>query len=111
MALACATRHTLSNTWFDLQMTIASMAHDAEAQFIPPGLQVEIYPGTEVMRDFEGSHFTHSHNDREGMVLVPQPSHSPDDPLVNDMTVALLSTFGLLAAELVANLEMDCRGY
>ncbi|KAH7160464.1 serine/threonine kinase 16 [Dactylonectria estremocensis] len=54
------------------------MARDPEAQ---ARISVEIYPGTELMEDYLGSHLTHSQNDRAGTVLVPQPSHNSDDPL------------------------------
>jgi hypothetical protein len=57
------------------------MARDTEAQDIAP--EVEIYPGTEIMEDYLGSHLTHSHGDGSGMVLIPQPTHNADDPLVS----------------------------
>ncbi|KAH6880728.1 serine/threonine kinase 16 [Thelonectria olida] len=46
---------------------------------MPP--DVEIYPGTEIMEDYLGSHLTHSHSDGSGMVLIPQPTRNADDPL------------------------------
>ena len=42
---------------------------------------VEIYPGTEVMKETEGHHLARS-SGRSGVVLVPQPSRDPHDPLV-----------------------------
>lgn len=48
------------------------------------GTDVEIVPGTEIMRDTADKHFVHAHNSSGGTVLVPQPTASPHDPLVSD---------------------------
>lgn len=45
-------------------------------------LGTQIYPGTEIMRDVGSHHFVHSSAQSE-LVLVPQPSNSPHDPLVS----------------------------
>ncbi|KAJ2893261.1 serine/threonine kinase 16 [Zalerion maritima] len=45
------------------------------------GHHVEMYPGTEIMEDYAGSHLVHSHNDKRGAVLIPHPSDNLDDPL------------------------------
>ena len=44
-------------------------------------LNVEIIPGTEVMRDVGSHHFVKS-SGKSDRVLVPQPSEDPHDPLV-----------------------------
>jgi hypothetical protein len=49
-------------------------------------LHLELLPGTEVMTDVEGIHFVHDHHtghaEKNGVVLIPQPSGDPHDPLV-----------------------------
>ncbi|KAK4505442.1 hypothetical protein PRZ48_003405 [Zasmidium cellare] len=44
-------------------------------------LDVEILPGTEVMKDVGDVHFAHANGAGRGSVLVPQPSNNPNDPL------------------------------
>jgi hypothetical protein len=44
---------------------------------------IEILPGTEVMADIAGAHFVHASNAPSNVVLVPQPSNDPSDPLVS----------------------------
>lgn len=59
------------------------MYRDTEAQGIAPDVKVELYPGTEIMgEDLVNGHLIHRHNNRDGVVLVPQPSRNSDDPLV-----------------------------
>lgn len=48
-------------------------------------LNVEILPGTEVMRDVGSHHFVKSSANSD-KVLVPQPSADPNDPLVSGKT-------------------------
>ena len=43
-------------------------------------LNVEIIPGTEILTDLEATHFIRG--GRKGVVLVPQPTTDPRDPLV-----------------------------
>lgn len=45
-------------------------------------LDIKIYPGTEIMRDVGSHNFIKSSANGDA-VLVPQPSPSPHDPLVN----------------------------
>lgn len=45
-------------------------------------LHVEMLPGTEILTDIGNTHRIHAHNVAESTVLIPQPSLSPDDPLV-----------------------------
>lgn len=59
------------------------MYRDTEAQGPASDVEVEFYPGTEIMgEDLGGNHLIHGHNNRDGVVLVPQPSANSDDPLV-----------------------------
>ncbi|KAL5371972.1 hypothetical protein DPSP01_013850 [Paraphaeosphaeria sporulosa] len=44
-------------------------------------VDVEIIPGTEIMKDAGGVHFVHAQNSAELVVLIPQPTNRPDDPL------------------------------
>jgi len=43
-------------------------------------LNVEIIPGTEILTDLEETHFVRG--GRQGVILVPQPTQDPHDPLV-----------------------------
>ncbi|EXJ71189.1 uncharacterized protein A1O5_06183 [Cladophialophora psammophila CBS 110553] len=55
----------------------------ADAELPLPNAQElvsEVLPGTEIMTDIEGVHFVHG-RDSNHVVLVPQPSMSPHDPL------------------------------
>lgn len=45
-------------------------------------LNIEMLPGTEILSDISNLHRVHAHNTPDSTVLVPQPSASPDDPLV-----------------------------
>jgi hypothetical protein len=47
---------------------------------------LELLPGTKVMADIGGAHFVHAQNASSSVVLVPQPSNSPHDPLVGSVT-------------------------
>jgi hypothetical protein len=47
---------------------------------------LELLPGTKVMADIGGAHFVHGRNASSSVVLVPQPSNSPHDPLVSALT-------------------------
>lgn len=51
-------------------------------------LDVEIIPGTEILTDVENSHFIHG--GRQGVVLVPQPTMDPHDPLVRKKETIVL---------------------
>lgn len=42
----------------------------------------ELVPGTEIMTDLSGTHFVHAHASHESVVLIPQPTNDPHDPLV-----------------------------
>ena len=46
-------------------------------------LDIQIYPGTEIMVDVGSHHFVKSTNS-SGRVLVPQPSDNKHDPLVRE---------------------------
>ena len=43
---------------------------------------VELVPGTEVMTELSGMHLVHAHGSPGSVVLVPQPTSDPHDPLV-----------------------------
>lgn len=45
-------------------------------------LHIEMLPGTELLEDVGNLHRIHDHNAVNSTVLVPQPSSSPNDPLV-----------------------------
>jgi hypothetical protein len=66
------------------------MNRDIETQDVSIDLHVEMYPGTEVMTDYVGSHLTHSHNEKKTTVLVPQPCHLADDPLVTFLSAFVI---------------------
>ncbi len=83
------------------------MNRDIEIVESSPALDVEIYPGTEIMRDYVGSHATHSGNTTSGTVLIPRPSHSPDDPLVSFVALDDGCMLLKLTIELDSLLEMD----
>jgi hypothetical protein len=51
---------------------------------------VELLPGTKVMADVGGAHFLHAQNAASSVVLVPQPSNSPHDPLVSVLRLSSL---------------------
>lgn len=91
------------------------MTHgDVETADIGGGRHVEIYPGTEIMEDYLGSHLAHSHNEKGGIVLVPQPSHEADDPLVGLLFIRAFAAYRKStnkAVELEPPLEMDYSGY
>ena len=63
--------------------TIVKMATNADAldQRAAAQLDVEIIPGTEVMKDVGDVHFAHAGGSANGSVLVPHPSNNPNDPL------------------------------
>lgn len=74
------------------------------------GIEIDIYPGTEIMRgDLHRSehHFTddHDHNSEVGMALVPQPSSNSDDPLVR--TIPLTGRSLIRRAEIKISPELD----
>lgn len=48
-------------------------------------LHVEIIPGTEILTDLEDTHFIRG--GRQAVVLVPQPTSDPHDPLVGCRSV------------------------
>jgi hypothetical protein len=52
---------------------------DLAATEVERNLHIEVLPGTEVF-EFDGADIVKSGKD--GMVLVPQPSRDPNDPLV-----------------------------
>ncbi|GAB7353203.1 hypothetical protein MBLNU459_g3726t1 [Dothideomycetes sp. NU459] len=52
----------------------------ADGQIAADGFDVEIIPGTEIMRDVDGVHQAHARGSR-GSVLVPRPSSLRSDPL------------------------------
>lgn len=56
-------------------MMFANAADEAQNR-----LHVEIIPGTEIFTDLEETHFIRG--GRQGVVLVPQPTTDPHDPLV-----------------------------
>ena len=58
----------------------ASAAEEAQRR-----LHVEIIPGTEILTDLEDTHFIRG--GRKGVVLVPQPTSDPHDPLVRHSSV------------------------
>ncbi|GIZ44837.1 hypothetical protein CKM354_000802300 [Cercospora kikuchii] len=60
---------------------MATMAGKMEEHSAPEQLDVEIIPGTEVMKDFGDIHFAHAGGADTGSVLVPQPSNNANDPL------------------------------
>ncbi|KAL5387000.1 hypothetical protein PMIN02_008276 [Paraphaeosphaeria minitans] len=41
----------------------------------------EFIPGTEIMKDIGGVHFGHVQGSTESVILIPQPTNRPDDPL------------------------------
>ena len=43
---------------------------------------VEHVPGTEVMAELTGMHLVHAHGSPGSVVLAPQPTRDPHDPLV-----------------------------
>jgi hypothetical protein len=45
-------------------------------------MNVEMLPGTEILTDVGNLRRIHDHNTQDSMVLVPQPSADPNDPLV-----------------------------
>ena len=45
--------------------------------------EIDIVPGTEVMTDIGGAHFQHAADNPDAVVLIPQPSDDPHDPLVS----------------------------
>ncbi|KAK5128952.1 hypothetical protein LTR85_000285 [Meristemomyces frigidus] len=59
------------------------MAFDGETldQKAAEQLNVEIIPGTEVMKDVGDVHFAHAGGADNGSVLVPHPTNNPADPL------------------------------
>lgn len=62
-----------------------SLAHNTELQariVAEHDLDYEFLPGTELLTDIGDVHRVHAHNAPNSTVLVPQPSASPDDPLV-----------------------------
>ena len=62
-----------------------SSAQDTEVQAritAERDLDYEFLPGTELLTDIGDVHRVHAHNAPDSTVLVPQPSASPDDPLV-----------------------------
>ncbi|KAF7563710.1 hypothetical protein G7046_g419 [Stylonectria norvegica] len=44
-------------------------------------VEVDLVPGTEIMVDLRGAHFHHASDNPDAVVLVPQPSDDPHDPL------------------------------
>jgi hypothetical protein len=48
-------------------------------------LHVELIPGTEILTDLEDTHFIRG--GRHAIVLVPQPTSDPHDPLVGCRTI------------------------
>ncbi|KAM3416349.1 hypothetical protein BST61_g7952 [Cercospora zeina] len=60
---------------------MATMTDKTEENHAPQQLDVEIIPGTEVMKDFGDFLFTHAGGAETGSVLVPQPSNDVNDPL------------------------------
>ncbi|KAF2214004.1 hypothetical protein CERZMDRAFT_57994 [Cercospora zeae-maydis SCOH1-5] len=60
---------------------MATVADKTEEHQAPKRIDVEIIPGTEVMKDFDDVHFAHAGGADTGSVLVPQPSNNVDDPL------------------------------
>lgn len=73
----------------------ASAAEEAQSR-----LHVEIIPGTEILTDLEETHFIRG--GRQGVVLVPQPTSDPHDPLVRCNTVL---TKNCLIADIISELE------
>jgi hypothetical protein len=63
------------------------MDRNMEVHDLAASLDVEMYPGTEIMTDYLGSHLAHNHNEKRATVLVPQPSHQLDDPLVSFLSL------------------------
>jgi hypothetical protein len=55
---------------------------DALDQRAAAQLDVEIIPGTEIMRDVGDVHFAHAGGSESGSVLVPHPSNNPNGMLV-----------------------------
>jgi hypothetical protein len=45
-------------------------------------MHVEMLSGTEVMTDVGRGHLVHAKNSPNATVLIPQPTASPNDPLV-----------------------------
>ena len=78
-------------------MTLSEYAHNAHPQAInghslpmadeaQQRLEVEMIPGTEILsRDGEVHLIRGEKGGYEGMVLVPQPSQDPHDPLVSNL--------------------------
>ncbi|KAK3686733.1 hypothetical protein LTR37_019525 [Vermiconidia calcicola] len=73
---------------------------DALEQHAAAQLEVEIIPGTEVMRDVNNIHFAHAGCSEKGSILVPHPSNDPKGVNVitlvfaNILIVPLSDVFG-----------------
>lgn len=46
-------------------------------------VEVDIVPGTEVMTNMDGASFDHDSGNQDTIVLIPQPTADPHDPLVS----------------------------
>lgn len=45
--------------------------------------EVDLVPGTEVMTEIGGARFYHNEDNPDSVVLIPQPTDDPHDPLVS----------------------------
>ena len=45
-------------------------------------VEVDVIPGTEIMKGANNVHVVHAYGSAESVVLIPQPTNSLDDPLV-----------------------------
>lgn len=46
-------------------------------------IEVDLVPGTEAMANMDGVRFDHGSNNQDTLVLIPQPTNDPHDPLVS----------------------------
>lgn len=53
---------------------------------------IDLIPGTEIMKDAGGVHFVHAQNSSDSVVLIPQPTNRSDDPLVTIRIVTRLAS-------------------
>lgn len=89
------------------------MDGDRESQATRASVEVEMYPGTEIMRDDirrSNHHLIHNHNSQASVVLIPQPSSNGDDPLVRKVSPMIVCRLYInICAELDPVMEMDRR--
>jgi hypothetical protein len=46
-------------------------------------VEADLVPGTEVMTDMSGARVNHDSDNQDSIILIPQPTNDPHDPLVS----------------------------